>query len=191
VQAIYDPAFPFADAMALADSIHVNVKVEDTADLPREKIEAMGPTVENEKEGYIKFAFPDGVNMIFSSIDISQDDRVESAEARRKRPFVDHIGIDIREDSERSREVFDAIPRRAARVRWDHVAQGGGDQPVYCCHVEVAAKHWVYPPKQEGRLAIPFEFAIGELKVHGEAQGCDLRPARPGTEAAQSPCCEG
>ncbi|MCG8421497.1 MAG: hypothetical protein MJE77_26560 [Proteobacteria bacterium] len=188
IEAIFGTDFPFADAMALAESVHVNVKVDEASDVPRAQIEALGATVENEKDGYVKYAFAGGLNMIFASRAISQDDLAESADTQRKRPFIDHIGIDIREDSDRSRRVFDTIVPRADQMRWDHISQGG-DRPVFCLHVEVAAKHWLFPPDQPGRPGIPFEFAIGPLKVHSEAQGCDLRPAKPTGEAASAPCC--
>jgi alkylhydroperoxidase/carboxymuconolactone decarboxylase family protein len=61
---------------------------------------------------------------------------------------------------------------------------------VYCCHVEVGAKHWVYPPAQSGRAA-SIEFAFGALKINGTSMGCDLRPIDPAHPEAAKAVCSG
>ena len=75
-------------------------------------------------------------------------------------------------------------------MEWGHAAQGSSGKPVYCCHVEVAEKHWLYP-KENGCPGIPLEFAFGPLIVNIDSSGCDLRPANPLTTAPDAiPTCE-
>jgi len=149
--------------------------VDDVRQAPSELVAAA--TRENEKDGYVKYAFPDGVNLILSSIDISQDDLLEAKSgSRRPRPFLDHLGIDLRREETEVREIFDAIPYLARKQGWAHKAQGGNGQAVFCCHVQVDAKHWVFPRQSR---SVPLEFAYGELIVNETTSGCDLRPANP------------
>jgi diadenosine tetraphosphatase ApaH/serine/threonine PP2A family protein phosphatase len=63
VRGLLDPAFPWFQAMRGADSIHVHVKVEDADALP---LAALGGRVENARAGYVKLAYPGGINLIFS-----------------------------------------------------------------------------------------------------------------------------
>ncbi len=183
VLGVFKSCFPFAEALALADTIHVHVKVDDVFSLPHERIKAAGGRVEHGKDGYIKYQFPGGVNMIFSSINISQDDLAESCDRRRRRPFVDHIGIDLRQTRPAVRSAFDALRAIAHRIGWTEVPQGSPERPVFCCHVQVSEKHWAFPPSTAD-TAIPLEFAYGPLVVNALKSGCDLRPATPGTAAA-------
>ena len=180
--------FPYAEHLQNAQCVHVHIKVEDTAKLDNAMFAGWGGTPENEKEGYIKFRFEDGVNVIFSSRAVSQDDLRDSANDR-PRPFVDHFGIDSRTSDEHSRTRFEQIPSIAAKQDWAVVSQGG-DRPVFCCHVEVEKKYWVYPPRDSGPIRVPLEFALGELKVNAESMGCDLRPTDPQLvdPNAASPC---
>jgi hypothetical protein len=107
---------------------------------------------------------------------------------------VDHLGIDLRAETPQVRAVFAGIPGLAAGPGWGLVSQGGPDRKVYCCHVEVKEKHWVYPPEGERGSGIPFEFAYGELKIGEVSGGCDLRPMDPAKAAALGapiPCCAG
>lgn len=190
---VTDSSFPFAEAAKSAESLHVHVKVDDTAQLPRQQFIDWGAQVENEKEGFVKFVYPEGVNMIFSSIPVSQEELAEEACSRRRRPFLDHVGIDIRQENDETKSVFERIPCDAQSRNWQVASQGGDDQPVYCCHVEVGRKHWVYPA-EDAKHRAPLEFALGPLKVNAEASGCDLRPANPYTHpdaANQTPCCGG
>ena len=194
VRSIFQSCFAFADAIALADSIHVNIKVDDVSLAPADLIRDGGARRENEKDGYVKYAFPNGVNLIMSSIPISQDDlREAKAEDRRPRPFLDHIGIDLRQEITPVRNLFDAIPYLATKLGWGHVPQGSPGKPVFCCHVQVAAKHWVYPRQRPSGVSIPLEFAYGPLVVSETQSGCDLRPADPETAPAPgqiaSSCC--
>ena len=184
VLGVFEPCFAFVDALRAADSIHVHVKVDDVAQAPHQELCAGGGIVENSKPGYIKYGFPGGINIILSSIDVSEDDLAETSCARRPRPLVDHVGIDLRSEAPDVAACFDVVPKKAAKVAWPTVPQGGPGRPVYCCHIEVGRKHWVYPEGDEGGDGIPLEFALGELKVNAESSGCDLRPARPGTEAS-------
>jgi hypothetical protein len=188
VLGIFEPSSPVADTLAVADSIHVHIKVDDVALTPRQQLEAKGGTVENGKQGYVKYAFPGGINVILSSINVSQDDLAETPCSKRTRPFVDHIGIDLRRETADVQQRFEAVPKLAAEHGWQHVGQGAPGQPVFCCHVEVGRKHWAYPPDTPCGPGIPLEFAFGALKVNPVASGCDLRPARPGTAASGQSC---
>jgi diadenosine tetraphosphatase ApaH/serine/threonine PP2A family protein phosphatase len=174
------PDSPFFAATRLADSIHVHVRVDDTSTLPASRFFALGAREENAREGYVKYAFPGGINLIFSSIDVSEEDLLPE---RRPRPFVDHVGIDLRRETGIVRARFEEIPAIAQRIGWAHVPQGGPGRTVRCCHTEVAAKHWVYPPP-EGAFGRPLELAYGPLVVSGAASGCDLRPIDPRHPAA-------
>lgn len=182
-KALLDPSHPFAAQLAAAESIHIHVKVDDTEALPREVINAGGGSLDYEKQGFIKFKLDGGVNLIFSSIAISQDDLAENECSRRARPFVDHFGIDLRSEANNVAATFGTIPGLAREVGWELVSQGGDAGGVHCCHVEVRAKHWVYPTACSGST-IPLEFAFGPLKVNSVSGGCDLRPMSPEKAAA-------
>lgn len=179
VMSAFAPAYPLASAIAVADSMHVHVKVDDVAALPDGPLRAAGGAVENQKEGYIKYAFPSGMNLIFSSIAASEDDLRETAASRRARPFLDHYGIDIREESPTTSAIFEAVPTVAKELGVPHAAQGGAGKSVFCCHTSVAAKHWVFPKGEDGRVAPSIEVALGPLTVEAGKSGCDLRPADP------------
>jgi len=179
------PCHAFADGVALADTLHLNIKVNDIAALPEEFAYARGAKKENAKDGYVKYAFPGNVNVILSAIDISQDDLIEAKQHTKKpRPFLDHIGIDLRQETEPVHRFFDAIPYLASKAGWPTASQGGGGKAVFCCHVQVSAKHWVYPRGSQTGLSIPLEFAYGPLIVSETKSGCDLRPADPQTVPA-------
>ncbi len=179
ILALFTSGFPFAEALALAESIHVHVKVADVEVLPHGELRAWGSRPENERAGYVKYPYAGGVNLIFSSIPIAQDDLV-APPPRAQMPFVDHLGIDLREDGPATRALFDAVPARASSSGWRHVPQGGQGQSVYCCHAEVAEKHWVYPP-DGAAWRRPVELAYGPLVIRAESMGCDLRPMDPAT----------
>jgi hypothetical protein len=133
----------------------------------------------------VKYAFPGNVNVSLSAINISQDDRIEARSgAKKARPFLDHLGIDLRREIDPVHHFFDAIPYLASKAGWPTVSQGGGGKAVFCCHVQVSAKHWVYPRGTQAGLSIPLEFAYGPLVVSETTSGCDLRPADPMTVPA-------
>jgi alkylhydroperoxidase/carboxymuconolactone decarboxylase family protein len=186
VLAIFDPSFPWADSLARADSVHVHVRVDDVSRLPHDRIRALGTSPENQKDGYVKYPFAGGINVIISSIDIAEDDWLQGP--GRPRPCLDHVGIDLRDESAATRALFDRTPALAKQHGWRHKPQGGDGKPVYCCHVEVGAKHWVYPPA--GALHAPsIEFAFGALKINASSMGCDLRPIDPAhPDAARAVC---
>jgi alkylhydroperoxidase/carboxymuconolactone decarboxylase family protein len=186
VLAIFAPAFPWAAALALADSVHVHVRVDDVSRLPHDKIRALGTQPENQKDGYVKYPFAGGINMIISSIDIAEDDWIPGDGL--PRPVLDHVGIDLRDESAATRAVFDRSPEIAKQHGWRHKAQGGNGKPVYCCHVEVGAKHWVYPPTHG---APSIELAFGALKINADSMGCDLRPIDPAHPDAAKAVCGG
>jgi alkylhydroperoxidase/carboxymuconolactone decarboxylase family protein len=188
VLGLFSAEYPFGAALRLADSVHLHLKVESVARLPHDRITALGVRAENARPGYIKYPFPGGLNLIFSDIPIAQDDLLPDAH-RRARPFLDHYGIDLRQETTEVRAAFDAVPGLARAGGWRHVQQGGPGQPVYCCHVEVGVKHWAYPAA--GRWTRPVEFAYGPLKIHpGTDMGCDLRPVDPAhPQAALAQAC--
>ncbi len=189
---------PLANTVELAETVHLHIKVDDTNKLPINEFFESGARLDHQKEGFVKYRFPGAINAIFSHIKVSQDELLETEANRRPRPFLDHIGIDLRDETEAVRKTFDALPGVAGTLNWGHASQGGPDRPVYCCHVEVAEKHWLYPPDEsapdsanEGdRPGIPLEFAYGALKVNPDKMGCDLRPANPEKiDPASISCC--
>ena len=102
------------------------------------------------------------------------------------------MGIDLRRENDIVKSGFDHVPNRADALGWGHIPQGGKGRPVYCCHIEVAAKHWVYPPDGAAGPGIPLEFAYGLLKSNGAKAGCDLRPSSPVihlASSAKAQCC--
>jgi alkylhydroperoxidase/carboxymuconolactone decarboxylase family protein len=189
VQALLAPGGRFADAVALADTVHLHVKVDDTHALPLNDFFDAGARLDHQKDGFVKYRFPGGLNLICSHIPVSQDEQRETAANRRPRPFVDHVGIDLRRESAEVRAAFDALPGQAAALGWAHAAQGGPGQPVQCCHVEVGEKHWLYPGAEAGQGGIPLEFSFGALTLTPGRSGCDLRPSDPRSAAAPEPAC--
>jgi len=178
VLALLSPAFPFFSQVRAADSLHLHIKVEDTEKLPRALILGLGAELENARPGYLKFVFAGGINMIFSSIPVADEDTLPGDLALEKpKPFLDHVGIDLRREIGLVRAVFDDVPMLARRAGWAHKSQGGPGRPVYCCHAQVGVKHWVYPLR--GRFSVPVEFAFGPLVISQETNGCDLRPIDP------------
>ena len=135
---------PFAPAIDLAETLHVHVKVDDTAALPAGEFLDAGAVLDHRREGYVKFRFPDGINAIFSHIRIAQEEAAVDDGGRRARPYLDHVGVDLREETQGVRAVFEGTTAIADRYGWTHVPQGG-ERPVFCCHVSVARKHWLYP----------------------------------------------
>ncbi len=185
-----EPHAPFAQAVGLAETLHLHIKVEDTHELPINRFFDAGARLDYQKEGFVKYRFPGAVNAIFSHIKVSQDELLETKTNRRPRPFLDHFGIDLRDETASVRSAFDKLPTAANALNWNVMSQGGPDRPVYCCHVEVAEKHWLYPPDENGHPGIPLEFAYGALKVNPGKMGCDLRPVNPGkVDPATIPCC--
>jgi hypothetical protein len=184
VQRLFTSEFPFAEAVRLAESIHLHLKVQDTDALPVDDFRQHGANRESGKSGYRKFFFPDGLNLICSTIPIAQDDLAEAPETMRLRPFLDHIGIDLREENESVRACFRALAQESEQMGWGHIPQGGKGRPVYCCHMEVAEKRWVYPSGEVPEDAIPLEFSFGPLKINDFLSGCDLRPSSPVASSA-------
>lgn len=192
IEGMFEPCFEFADAMGRADSIHVHVRVDDTEALPHLAFQKQGGSFDHGQPGYVKYCFRDGLNMIFSSIPVAQDNLAETEDNRRARPFVDHLGIDLRQETDEVKQSFDGVPEVAGGLGWGHIPQGGKGRPVYCCHIEVGAKHWVYPPDGAQGDGIPLEFALGPLKSNGVKAGCDLRPSAPVMHlaaGAKAQCC--
>lgn len=182
---MFEPGHPFATTTQLANTFHAHIRVDRTLDLPRAAFLEAGAIIENEKDGYVKYAFPGGANLIFSSINVSQDDLRETYDNRRARPFLDHVGIDLRDETPDVRAAFDAVPKIAAERAYTHAAQGTPDKPVFCCHTNVSLKHWVYPATSSPAI----EFAFGALKIDLAKSGCDLRPSDPRLGAAPVSAC--
>jgi len=182
--ALASESFVFKEQLDLADSIHLHIKVPATASLPHESFLSYGAVPQNEKEGYIKYAFPGGVNLIYSSIPVSQEERAGLATFTF--PHLDHIGIDIRKNSDDAYAFFNKIPDLSEKNNLPFKRQGGDGKDVYCCHVAVNEKYWVYP-KGSAHL----EFAFGPLVVSDDIFGCDLRPADPSLGIADevTACC--
>ncbi len=179
VMAAFGADSPFVAALRHADSMHVHVKVDATEALPRAALEAAGGTVENEKAGYVKLSFPSGMNLIFSSIPVSEDERRGAEAAKRPKPFLDHYGIDMRRDAADVRDAFDGSARAAESAGWRHVGQGGSGKAVFCCHVSVSEKHWLFPRDGGSVNRAPVELPFGPLTVQADKSGCDLRPSDP------------
>lgn len=187
---VLHPHFVFAETMEAAETVHAHLKVCDADALPEQIFLDEGATIHYRKPGFTKFQFPGGINLIFSSIPISQDDLRNGSSAPEKM-FMDHIGIDLRNVTPEVTELFDALPRAARQRGWGHAAQGDISSPVYCCHIEVGRKHWIYPEdKYTERKArsMPLEFALGELKINNASSGCDLRPSDPRFHSAPATC---
>ena len=182
VLALLDPAFPFFTAVRLADSVHIHVKVDEVDALPHTDILRLGARAENGRPGYIKYAFDGGVNLIFSSIPIAEEDQL--SDPLPPKPFLDHVGIDLRRETGVVRATFEDTPMLARRAGWPSKTQGGGGRLVYCCHSTVAEKCWVYPPASGAAWTRPIEFAYGPLQIGEEMNGCDLRPIDPRHPAA-------
>ena len=183
---------PFTTEVELAETLHLHIKVDDTDQLPLNDFFAAGAKLDHQKSGFVKYRFPGAINAIFSHIKVSQDELMETESNRRPRPFLDHIGIDMRDETNPVRAAFETLPQLAQSLDWSVASQGGPDRPVYCCHVEVAAKHWLYPPDEGRHPGIPLEFAYGALKVNPDKSGCDLRPADPAkVDPASIPSCCG
>lgn len=183
--------FPYAEALGFTDSVHAHIKVSDVDTLPHASLAELGYLPENPEHGYIKYTTGSSINLIFSSIPISQDDQIPGAVGP-ERPFMDHVGIDMRNESPATLAMFDAIPGRAAALGWQEAPQGGGGRAVHCCHTQVKAKHWVYPPACWKGWRRPIEFAFGTLVVFDQKMGCDLRPidpAHPMASGAAATCC--
>lgn len=178
VMAMFEPTFPFAEVLGAASSVHCHVKVDDVDLLPHDRILARGTHAESCTKGYVKYPFPGGINMIFSSIPISEDDMLTGLPPAAP-AVLDHKGIDVRLESPATRALFDDVPGIALGRDWRHVGQGGGGNPVYCCHTEVEEKHWVFPNVDDARQSRPIEFAYGDLVIHDAKMGCDLRPIDP------------
>ena len=179
LRALLDPAFPWFAATRLADSVHVHIKVADVDALA---LDALGGIAENARPGYVKLRNPGGLNLIFSSIPIAEEDLLE--DPRPPRPFIDHFGIDLRRELGVVRATFDDTVELARRAGWNLKSQGGLGRAVFCCHAQVAQKHWVYPPAEGTRWARPIELAFGPLVIGAEMNGCDLRPIDPKHPAA-------
>jgi hypothetical protein len=178
ILSLLDEDFEFAQVIRFAESVHVHVEVDSVKDLPDEKIRQQSGVVSIDRyqePDMVKYSYDGGINVIFSAFPISQDDLVPGG-AGLSKPFVDHLGIDLRDGSAATRAIFDAIPGRASEVGWRHVHQAA---PLYCCYTACSEKHWVFPPLDARRGYRPIEFAFGSLRKFDTNMGCDYRPIDP------------
>jgi hypothetical protein len=169
-----------------AETIHLHIKVDDTDRLAAAALQAAGAVLDHGRTGFVKYRMPGRVNAIFSHIPVAEEDLRECDRNRRPRPFLDHIGIDVRSVDERSREAFGAVAGAAASRGWGHVAQGGAGRLVRCCHTVVDEKLWLFPAATGAR---PIEIAFGPLRESGGNPGCDLRPSHPANASSGGACC--
>ncbi|CUI02907.1 hypothetical protein BN2497_591 [Janthinobacterium sp. CG23_2] len=77
---------------------------------------------------------------MLSSIKVAQDELRETPAQRRARPFLDHFGIDLRDEAAAVRSAFDRIPAIAGLHGDPRASQGQPVKAVFCCHVSVAEK---------------------------------------------------
>jgi hypothetical protein len=173
---LFDSDFPFGDLVSHAQSIHVHTKIVDVARLDENALQHGGGVAERRSPGYVKFRFPGGINLIFSSFPVAEEDLVDPDGVAMRVPFVDHTGVDLRETPDEVKAAWSQVPSRALDHRWGHQYQGS---PVYGCHAEVKEKHWIYPPGGPADWRRPTEFPLGPLTLHDDYMGCDLRPIDP------------
>jgi hypothetical protein len=169
-----------------AETTHLHIKVDDTGRLAFGALEAAGGVVDHARDGFVKYRMPGRVNAIFSHIAVSADDLRECERSRSPRPFLDHMGIDLRRTDEDSRASFQALFPLAATRGWAHVTQGGAGRAVRCCHAVVDEKLWLFPATKGAR---PIEIAFGPLRESAGPPGCDLRPAHPALLMPNAACC--
>jgi Arsenical resistance operon protein ArsD len=179
---VVDEGFAFAKLMNLADSIHVHVNVDSLDAVPgsdavtgAEDALARSAKQMSRNEAECKIEFSSGLNVVFATEPTAQDELIAGAVTTPK-PYVDHLGVDLRDETDSTRAAFDSIPSIAGAAGWRHVAQDG---PVNCCHVVMGPKHWVYPPATPVGVGRPIEFAFGALTPSETYVGCDYRPIDP------------
>jgi len=93
----------------------------------------------------------------------------------------------MRRDTDDVRVIFEQAPSVADEQGFPRASQGEPGKAVFCCHVSVTAKHWVYPTK-DGKRLVPVELAFGPLVVNKELSGCDLRPTDPSFGLPKAVC---
>src|SRR5437773_596059 len=115
-------SIPFARALNNAESIHVHINADAVTDLPGEAelLQACGEAAGDERER--KFCFQSGLNVVLAIDPTAQDEFIVGAVTQSK-PYVDHLGVDLREESNDTRAIFDAIPSMAAEAGWRHIYQ--------------------------------------------------------------------
>jgi hypothetical protein len=109
---------PFVNGLALAETMQLHIKVDDTDILPERAFLAVGAKLDHSTEGLVKYLFPARINIIFSHIKVSQDELVETESNRRPRPFLDHMGIDLRDEAPQVRATFEELATLAEELQW-------------------------------------------------------------------------
>ena len=85
-------------------------------DLPFSRILDLGAEIENERSGYVKFRLSGGMNLISRRFRLRK--RIQLADPRPPKPFVDHFGIDLRREMGIVRALFEDTPGLAKRAGW-------------------------------------------------------------------------
>ena len=70
VNRLGEPDSPLDQAVALAETIHLHIKVDDTHQLPINQFFDAGARLDHQKEGFVKHRFPGSVNAIFSHLSL-------------------------------------------------------------------------------------------------------------------------
>lgn len=89
--------------------MHLHVKVRDVSALPHDAIVAAGTRAVSETDGYVKYPFAGGVNVIFSSIPIAENNLLGD-QPPLTAATLDHRGIDLRATDEATRSAFECVP---------------------------------------------------------------------------------
>ena len=76
VSSMFTPEFAFADALAIAETIHVQVKVDDVDALPHQDIMAQDVDAQRSTPGFRKYSFAGGLGVIFTSGPIAEEDLI-------------------------------------------------------------------------------------------------------------------
>ncbi|NND75592.1 MAG: hypothetical protein HKN44_11360 [Ilumatobacter sp.] len=175
-----DPAFE--RAVQLATSVHLHSKVEQVAELPLADIRGWGVETERRTPGYVKFGFGAQVHLIFSELDDFEEAHLATFE-RPSWPYLDHIGIDLRDRTEATAAAWHDLPDRLRAGGRAVVRQHG---PVLGCYAKVDDKIWAFsgdPAAQESEP--PVEIALGPLALFDVTVGCTLRPKHPAAASRQ------
>lgn len=171
---LLDPSFAFALAMGSAASIHAHIKLFDPNSVHHDALLDAGAIPSICMDGYVKYRFPGGVEVVFSSIPVAVED-LAPRRALGGRPFLDHLGVELNL-SHRAKAAFDAVPSLAAAEGWRHLAQGHSHSHNVS-PVKLGGKHWVFPGEVPTGTSRPVEFALRPLLA--PEWNPDFEPLRP------------
>ena len=114
-------------AVRVSESLHLQIRVLETSNLPRERLLATGALLDRELPGFVKFRLPGEINAIFSQKPTEEGDPFPCGFSS----YLDHVGLDIREESASTRDVFEAIAGRAEAEDLAVISQGEGGSGVF------------------------------------------------------------